>query len=738
MAIILFCILSVSPFYEANFTALPIRSISIFSNPAGTGYQPGAEYFFTYHPDMIRTAVSLGNLGIGMTKIDSITYYEIGLGVRLPGVLSFGYAHQFDLKDYGISSHIIGFICRPNQYASLGYKTTLGERNHMFGGIGIRPYQEYVTLSFDLEYEGIDSIFTFYYGGMIQPIKGAKINIQADKDFNWNAGLELSSGNMKLAGAYSSIDKKFSGGIILSVQSYKTFLPAREKMARLNLKGNYPELKQKSFFGIPLRLIPGFTKLLSDLKSLINRDDIKAVLVELKDHNLGPAQREELENVLLEIKNSQKKVVFFADSYNGILTYALASIGDEIILSPGGSVVIPGIASRSVYVKGSLEKLGLEADIVAIGKYKSAKEILSRTDMSEADRVQTAKYLDDIYYPVLDNIAKNCNRAREDIEELVNEIGYFNSDDAKSLGLIDTTMYWFELKDYLNKKYGKMAIVDFEDIINEKIVNETWGNRKPRIALVIAEGFIVSGQGNPNFFVSSLIGGNRYAEIFENISKDKSIKAVVFRINSGGGDALASEEIAYALKRCAKQKPVIVTMGDVAGSGGYYIACLADKIYADNRTVTGSIGVLSVNLITKGLYDKLGITWDYVKRGEHSDAFWGLRHLTDEELASVERETRWWYDRFTSCVAEGRKMTQDKVGSLGEGRIYSGKYASEVNLVDETGGYLEALNAARQSAGIKGDVEIVVYPSRLSFSFLNNNDVQKDGFMYLMPEIEIK
>lgn len=227
MLILLFYILSVNPFYEANFTSLPKRSLSVFSNPAGTGYLVGAEGFITYHPDpdIITVGVSLANLGIGMKKIDDVTYYEVGAGVKLPGAFSIGYAYQFDKSDdYDISNHIFGLICRPNQTSSFGYKTTLGKRNHMFGGLSIWPLEEYLTLSADLEYEGIDSIFTFYYGAMVQPLTGLNVNFHADKDFNWNAGLEFSFGKIKVAGSYASVDKKFSGGIILSAQNYESFL----------------------------------------------------------------------------------------------------------------------------------------------------------------------------------------------------------------------------------------------------------------------------------------------------------------------------------------------------------------------------------------------------------------------------------------------------------------------------------------------------------------------------------
>jgi hypothetical protein len=218
---ILFFVLSANPFYEANFTSLPIRSISVFSNPAGLGIQRGAESFFTYHPDRLMNASSLGNLGLGITRMDSITYYEIGLGLKLPGAFSLGYAYQFDIKDYGISSHIFGFICRPSPKLSLGYKTTLGSKCHMFGGISIKPLKKFLTLSCDIEYEGIDSIFNYYYGAMIQPLDGVQLNFYADKEFNWNTGTELTFGKIKVAGKYSNMDKKFSGGIIVSAQNFK-------------------------------------------------------------------------------------------------------------------------------------------------------------------------------------------------------------------------------------------------------------------------------------------------------------------------------------------------------------------------------------------------------------------------------------------------------------------------------------------------------------------------------------
>jgi protease-4 len=713
-----------------------MRSISVFSNPAGLGINRGAEIFGTYHPnpDIITVGLSLSSLGLGVIKeIDGTTIYEVGVGYKLPGAFSLGYAYQFG----DASNSLLGIECRANRKFTLGYRTTLGEIYHMFGGISIRPFEEYLTLSCDLEYEGIDSIFTYYWGAMLMPTEGLKMYFQANEDFDWQTGLEISLGKMKLAGSYSDAEEKISGGIMFSAQSYESFMPKKNKISTLTLSGEYPEIKRKSFFGIPLKAEQGFTKLLGGLRSLKAQDHVPVIVVKIKNSSLGSAQTEELTDILNELKDSGKRIVFFADNYHGTLLYSLACTGDEIILSPLGTVKIPGLAMRKPYIKGTLEKLGIEFDISHAGKYKSAVEMLERTGMSEADREQISKILDDFYYPACNKIAKGRSISIDSLEELINDTGYFNSDEAIEYGLVDTMLYEFELEDYLHEKYGHMSVVDFSRIVNEDFVTEQWQIDLPKIALVIAEGSIVPGQGRPDLFQSSLIGGERYAEILNNLARSNDIKAVILRINSGGGDAFASEEIAYAVEKCAATKPVIVSMGDVAGSGGYYIACLANRIYANNNTITGSIGVFGLNPVTKGLYDKIGITWDYVKKGEHSDAYWGLRHLNEEEMEKLDKEILWYYDKFTKRVAEGRQLTQDRVDTLGQGRIYSGKHAQEIGLVDVTGGFLDALDAAKESSRIKGDVEIIVYSGGDKFSLLNRTSMLSD-ILFRMPDYEIK
>lgn len=736
---VLILLLAIHPFYDANFSALPIRSVSVFSNPAGLGLQPGSELIFTYQPDpnVFMPAITASHIGFGLMKIDSIVNFEVGAGYKLPGAFAIGYAYQWGDTS---TTHVLGLIGRINKYLSLGYRTTVGSTMRMRGGVALRPHERYLTLSADIEYEGIDSVFNIYYGGVVQPVSGAKLNFHVahiDTEFHWNTGLELSFGRIKVAGAYSSRDEKFSAGIIFSREPYPTFVPPRKKFSRLQLKDTYAEMEQRRFLGIPVGTRQGFTRLLTDLQSLIKRHDVEAILIEMDTRAPPAAQSEELRSVLTALRDSGKNIVFYAESFHGTIAYELACAADEIIMAPSGSVFIPGLAIRRLYVKGTLEKLGLETDIAHIGKYKSATETLARIDMSDADREQNERILDDVYYPAVANIARARGMTTQEVEALINGKAYFNSDEARTLGLVDTLMYDFELVDYLSHKYGLLEMVDITGGIKHNIIDEAWCTEKPKIALVIAEGMVVSGTGEQSLLDPRLVGGDALARVFEKLREDAEIKAVILRIDSGGGDALATEKITRAVQRCTEEKPVIVSMGRVAGSGGYHIACPANKIYGNKRTITGSIGVFYINLITAGLYNKLGITWDYVKKGTHSDALWGLRHLTDDEMERERQEVKWWYDRFVKTVAESRRLSVAAVDSLGQGRIYSGTHAQELGLIDETGSFLDALSAAKELAQIDGDVEIIVYPQRVGFSLFGTTPRQS-SIAYLMADVEIQ
>ncbi|MEO0225836.1 MAG: signal peptide peptidase SppA, partial [candidate division WOR-3 bacterium] len=431
--------------------------------------------------------------------------------------------------------------------------------------------------------------------------------------------------------------------------------------------------------------------------------------------------------------------------YKSLVEYRLVALADYIILAQLGEIVMPGVWARKSYLKGTLDKLGLETEIDYIGRFKSAHETFSRKDMSEADSIQWSAILDDVYEPAVNDAELGRGFSRAEIESLINRSGYWNSQDAKLNRLIDTTAFFYDVDDIAKKIFDqKVKVVEVNKVLDKKVVSRAWTEKRPKIALVIGEGAIIVGKSgyNPVPIVGGkYIGSETIAKIFEKIRKDKSIKAVVFRINSGGGSALASDIICEAVRRCDKEKPVIVSMGGVAGSGGYYIACQARKILADNSTITGSIGVVSVKIITRRFFDeKIGITYDWIKRGEHIDAFSDLRHFTKEESLHFHQEIEWWYDKFLDRIVQGRKLEKSFVDSIGQGRIWSGRRAKELGLIDENGGLMDAIELAKKEAGIKKDVEIVFYPRAEKRFGINNpagaQDITRllsERFLYLMP-----
>ena len=222
MIIIVMISLAVNPFYDANFTPLPARSLSVFSNPAGLGIHTGAEAFGTYHldEDIITAGASAGNIGFGFRKVDTLKYYEAGVGYKFPGAFAVGYAYEFG----DTSLHKLGIVCRPSTQLSLGSRVTLGSTKYIYGGIAITPYQDYVTLNFEMEYEGIQDTFTFYYGARVTPYKGISAVFLADEEFDWHAGVEVSLGYAKISGMYSYEEEQFSFGILISAQKYETFM----------------------------------------------------------------------------------------------------------------------------------------------------------------------------------------------------------------------------------------------------------------------------------------------------------------------------------------------------------------------------------------------------------------------------------------------------------------------------------------------------------------------------------
>ena len=695
--------------FDGSSVATTRRGEALFMNPAGLGVNPGKECIYLFDEDWHSVGLLFQNSAIGIQlKQKEKPSFRLGSGTNIGKSLWLGYNYKFGQT----SKHELGGIFRPKDFMSFGLVIPLEEKPVIRGGLAVKPYTDRVTIFCDVLF-GEDSLKNLIYGIGVEPLDGLTFSLNLNKDGEVRFGADISFGNLKIGG---ESDAKFEHGkasLILSRERYPTLMPEKKKIVELTIKGSYPEMLEKSeYLGLKRSKKPRFYKLLSDLEALKKREDVSCLFIHFKSYSLGIAQVEELRQELLEVKKAGKKIVTYSEGY-GIGSYYLSSVADYIVLPLLGNLVLPGLVGKKMYLKGTLEKLGIETDIAHRGKYKSAREMLERKDMSKEDHEQLGCYLDDIWEPMIQEIAQARNMEPDTLLELINNEVFFNSEKAMKFGLIDTVAYQYEIDDVLEEIVGKsLKREPMKKFLENEELTRVWKDDKPKIALLIAEGSITTGESG--YDLTPIIGGKymgseTMSKLLNKIRKDKSIKALVFRVNSGGGSALASEIIAKELKRVAKEKPVIVSMSNVAASGGYEISCLADTILADRFTLTGSIGVLSIHPIFKGLYDKLGISWDTVKRGEHADYFSTLRHFTEEEQEKFEREVEWYYNWFVNEVAEGRGLEKTYVDSIAQGRIWSGTRAKEIGLVDEIGGLLRAIEIAKEKANIK-EAKVVIFP----------------------------
>lgn len=711
------------------------RSKAIFYNPSGLAINSGYEVYFSRkinRDTFWEIGVSLNNLGFGFEKKNGLNSYLFGIGIPINRNLFLGYRYKF-IEKLNKSNHLASFTFRPINFLSFSFNYDF-DKDFNFG-IGLRPISERINFYFDY-YKN----FSYFLGSEIEILNGLFLIGEIDEEKNISLGIKFSLPKFKISSKYGKKTKEIE--FFLSKERYPTIFKRPKRLIEINLSGNYDEdyYEQSLFLK---RREPRFYLLIKNLEEILKRDDVYGVFIRLKGYYLSPAQYEELREILLEMKNKGKKIVFYADYYKSLIEYQFVSLADYLILNKGGEVIVPGILLKRYYIKKLLEKIGAEVEGLAIGKYKSAKELFTRENMSEEDKEQLNEILDIIYSKVKENIKETRIKER-DLDSLINYFGYFNEELAKEFGLIDTVLYPKEIDEFL-KEYTKVKKVKIEKYLKEKEIERSWLKKKKKIALVIAEGTIIDGKSgyDPTPLIGGkYIGSETMEDVFKRLEKDKSIKAVVFRINSGGGSASASEIIANAVKRCNEKKPVIVSMGNVAASGGYYIASLAKKIIANYFTITGSIGIFGIKFITKKLYeDKLGITFDYLKRGEMADAQTEFRHYTEREREIFMKQLEWWYDKFISRVSEGRRLRKEYVDSIGQGRVWSGCKAKELGLVDEIGSLRKTIELAKEEAKIKKDeeVEIVLYPKeekRFLFSFpkVNIFALLKERFLYLMPE----
>ena len=444
----------------------------------------------------------------------------------------------------------------------------------------------------------------------------------------------------------------------------------------------------------------------------------------------GYAALKEVREAIEVFKASGKPVRAYLDNAS-TRDYYLASVAKEIVLDPYGVVFMPGLAAQPMFFAGTFEKFGIGVQVTRVGKYKSAVEPYTRKDMIPESREQTQQLLGDVWGTLTAAIEHSRRLEPGALQTITDENGFLRPEAAKRLRLVDRIAYRDEVLDELKAATGRagssqsfkqVALKDYARLVSggggtARRQNEgrfdlgTGGHGK--IAIVYAEGEIVDGTGNEAGYVY----GDKTARMLRQIREDDSISAVVLRVNSPGGSVAASEAIQREVRLLQKSRPVVVSMGTVAASGGYWIATYSDRIFAEPTTITGSIGVFGLFLNFQGLAtDRLGLSFDTVKTAKFADLGTAVRAKTDEELALFQHSVDWVYDQFLSKVSASRRMDRKQLEEIAQGRVWSGTAALKLGLVDELGGLADAVTYAAHKARLGDDFRVTEYPRKLQFA----------------------
>ena len=506
------------------------------------------------------------------------------------------------------------------------------------------------------------------------------------------------------------------GGILfvigLSSGGKKTADIKPNSILELTFENPMPELTdnlEKDPFQLEQEKTLGLQDILKSIRHAKDDKNIKGILIYPKGGVGGMASLEAIRNELKEFKDNGKFVISYS-SYYTQGNYYLASTADKVYLHPMGYVDIRGFAYSIPFFKEMLDNIGIKFDVFYAGDFKSATEPFRRTDISEANRLQLREFLNEAYDNFTSNIAISRSMPQETIKGVANNLSLKNSEAAKSFGFVDEIVYRDQLMADLRDRLGvdedeKIKTVSVEKYFSKVDDDKKYGS-KEKVAVIYAEGTIVDGKGD-----AGETGDAKYVKIIERVRNDDKVKAIVLRVNSGGGSALSSENIWRELKLTqAAGKKIIVSMGDYAASGGYYIACAADSIFAEPQTITGSIGVFSMFPVVKDLMnEKMAIHFDTVATAPYAAGFNPNMGLSETEGNFFQNSVDELYERFLKRVGDARGMTREEAHAIAQGRIWTGNRALQIGLVDKLGNLDDAISSVANLAGLES-YRVINYP----------------------------
>ncbi|HEY3295708.1 MAG TPA: S49 family peptidase [bacterium] len=722
---------------DQHFVRGRLNNWGLFLGGSGVGFSVRRNDFFA--------PSSTALTGLSAQHVDD---YQIAVGGGDPGQywgLSYNWARgagrQFESRDEFFS---LGNIYRPFNFLSIGNTGSLGIHHGDYRGIsdvGIRPLMNHrLTVFGDAAYAHHDTWRTLQWGAGLElwPVNGVRLAgkvskpfaHQQDKLYTLSVGLSLDGIGFHVVPHYVRQTNTAANG----TTSKKTERASVDYMLRLGQQE--PGLNTQRLFERNKRVVSLPLKGRMTYQSFVLFDKERFPLLEMQTMiekakhdktvsgiamNLsgfsGPSEMLwEVREKLQDFKSSGKKVYVYFDRA-GMAEYQFASVADYVWMDPQGQIAIPGYVASRTYYKGLLEKIGLGVQEWRFFAYKSAFESFSRKNMSEKDREQRLALITDFYNQWQGAVAESRHLSPEAVRANVDTMVVFSAQTARTAGLIDTVGRWEDASDLVEKISGKKPeFVTKEQVTMKRFADQAWGE-PPKVAVVYAIGDCDMDIGIRGRYTSTLL---------HKLATQKDIKAVVLRVDSPGGDALPSDLVAQQMKEVSKKKPMIVSQGSVAASGGYWLSMNGDRIFASPRTITGSIGVIGGWIWNEKFTDKTGFTEDHTQIGEHADLTAGVtlpligatipnRNLTDYEFAKMKKLIVDEYTEFTQKVADGRKLEQAYVDSIGQGRVWSGTRALDLKLVDQLGGLDDALVYARTQAHLPArgsKVKVVEFPKR--------------------------
>ena len=473
----------------------------------------------------------------------------------------------------------------------------------------------------------------------------------------------------------------------------------------------------------------GLDDITSAIKKAKENEDIKGIYLLAGTLEAQPASVEAIRDALADFKESGKFIIAYADTYNQ-LEYYIASLADKVLLNPKGVLDWHGLAGMNIFYKDLMDKLGIEMQIFKVGTFKSAVEPYMLSEMSDANREQTAAYIGSIWQKFSDEVATSRNLSKDALNQIAEEGAMFKTgEELMAAGLVDSLIYKNDMRVYLNRYMGleedkKVSAYSVSDMRGVK--RNTPRDRSGNIVAVYYAVGDIDGGGSVLPTTDEGINSEKVIKDLRKLKDDDDVKAVVLRVNSPGGSAYGSEQIWYAISQLKEKKPVIVSMGDFAASGGYYISCNADTIVAEPTTLTGSIGIFGMVPNFQAVTKKIGVNIDIEKTNSLADMGSAFRPMTETEKALMQKTVEQGYDLFTTRCAEGRGMTQEQIDAIGQGRVWTGTMALERGLVDVLGGLDDAIEIAVEKAGIE-QYTLKSYPEQEGGLLSMFSDAVKDN-----------